>query len=114
MEQNKFDPFQFIGFLLISAILMFWFYDNQSSIIENQQVDEVENIIEDTPEILTQKENVRFNNTVIAPIFKEKRLEKRFGDKFTNYKSQVPYMIPSLSLKKQNSYQNGKRQSLRN
>ena len=37
---------------------------------------------------------------VIAPIFKEKRLEKRFGDKFTNYKSQVPYMIPSLSLKK--------------
>jgi len=39
---------------------------------------------------------------VIAPIFKEKRLEKRFGDKFTNYKSQVPYMIPSLSLKKQN------------
>ena len=50
---------------------------------------------------------------VIAPIFKEKRLEKRFGDKFTNYKSQVPYMIPSLSLKK-NSYQNGKRQSLRN
>ena len=51
---------------------------------------------------------------VIAPIFKEKRLEKRFGDKFTNYKSQVPYMITSLSLKKQNSYQNGKRQSLRN
>ena len=51
---------------------------------------------------------------VIAPIFKEKRLEKRFGDKFTNYKSQVPYMIPSLSLKKQNSYQNRKRQSLRN
>ena len=51
---------------------------------------------------------------VVAPKFKEKRLEKRFGDKFTNYKSQVPYMIPSLSLKKQNSYQNGKRQSLRN
>ena len=37
---------------------------------------------------------------VVAPIFKEKRFEKRFGDKFTNYKSQVPYMIPSLSLKK--------------
>ena len=71
MEQNKFDPFQFIGFLLISAILMFWFYDNQSSMIENQQVDEVENIIEDTPEIFTQKENVRLNNTVIDPIFEE-------------------------------------------
>ena len=51
---------------------------------------------------------------VVAPKFKEKRLEKRFGDKFTNYKSQVPYMIPSLSLKKQNSYQKGKRQSIRN
>ena len=51
---------------------------------------------------------------VVAPKFKEKRLEKRFGDKFSNYKSQVPYMIPSLSLKKQNSYQNGKQQSLRN
>ena len=51
---------------------------------------------------------------VVAPKFKEKRLEKRFGHKFTNYKSQVPYMIPSLSLKKQNSYQKGKRQSIRN
>ena len=37
MEENKFDPLQFIGFLLISAILMFWFYDNQSNMIENQQ-----------------------------------------------------------------------------
>ena len=51
---------------------------------------------------------------VIAPIFKEKRLEKRFGDKFTNYKSQVPYMIPSLSLKNKIPIKNGKRQSLRN
>ncbi len=37
MEQNKFDPFQFIGFLLISAILMFWFYDNQSNMLLNEQ-----------------------------------------------------------------------------
>ena len=43
---------------------------------------------------------------VIAPIFKERRLKKRFGEKFTEYKSQVPYMVPSLSRKKQNSYQN--------
>ena len=43
---------------------------------------------------------------VIAPIFKEKRLEKRFGDRFTDYKSQVPYMVPSLSRKKRNSYLN--------
>lgn len=46
MEENKFDPLQFIGFLLISAILMFWFYDNQSSYAENQQDIVVENPIE--------------------------------------------------------------------
>ena len=41
---------------------------------------------------------------VIAPKFKEKRFEKRFGKKFTAYKSQVPYMVPSLSVKKQTSH----------
>jgi YidC/Oxa1 family membrane protein insertase len=46
MEENKFDPLQFIGFLLISAILMFWFYDNQSSYAENQQDIVIENPIE--------------------------------------------------------------------
>ena len=46
MEQNKFDPLQFIGFLLISVILMFWFYDNQSNIIENQQGAGVENVLD--------------------------------------------------------------------
>ena len=46
MEENKFDPLQFIGFLLISAILMFWFYDNQPSYVENQQDIVVENPIE--------------------------------------------------------------------
>ena len=48
MEENKFDPLQFIGFLLISAILMFWFYDNQSNMIENQQDTSVENVLEPT------------------------------------------------------------------
>jgi len=46
MEQNKFDPLQFIGFLLISVILMFWFYDNQSNIIENQQDISVEDVLD--------------------------------------------------------------------
>ncbi len=50
MEQNKFDPLQFIGFLLISAILMFWFYDNQSNMIENQQQEPVESVLNETPE----------------------------------------------------------------
>ena len=46
MEQNKFDPLQFIGFLLISVILMFWFYDNQSNITENQQDIAVEDVLD--------------------------------------------------------------------
>ena len=43
MEENKFDPLQFIGFLLISGILMFWFYDNQSNLTESQEA-----IVDDT------------------------------------------------------------------
>ena len=37
MEENRNDPFQFIGFLLISIILMFWFYSSQNipEIVEN-------------------------------------------------------------------------------
>ncbi|MEK9755520.1 MAG: membrane protein insertase YidC [Bacteroidota bacterium] len=46
MEENRFDPLQFIGFLLISAILMFWFYDNQSNYIENQQNTDIDNVVE--------------------------------------------------------------------
>ena len=46
MEQNRFDPLQFIGFLLISVILMFWFYDNQSNMIENQQDIAVEDVLD--------------------------------------------------------------------
>ena len=42
---------------------------------------------------------------IIAPKFKEKRFEKRFGKKFTDYQSQVPYMVPSFSIKKQTSRQ---------
>lgn len=55
MEENKFDPLQFIGFLLISAILMFWFYDNQSNMIENQQ----EEIVDDSQiEVVEQPSNI--------------------------------------------------------
>lgn len=55
MEENRFDPLQFIGFLLISGILMFWFYDNQSNMIENQQ----EEIVDDSQiEVVEQPSNV--------------------------------------------------------
>jgi len=57
MEQNKFDPLQFIGFLLISLILMFWFYDNQSNIIENQQDIAVEDVLDQVND-----DSVNFNN----------------------------------------------------
>ena len=54
MEENRFDPLQFIGFLLISGILMFWFYDNQSNMIENQQ----EEIVDDSQiEVVEQPSN---------------------------------------------------------
>ena len=36
---------------------------------------------------------------IIAPRFKEKRFEKKFGERFTEYKSQVPYMIPKFYFK---------------
>ncbi len=51
MEENKFDPLQFIGFLLISGILMFWFYDNQSNMIESQEAiaDETQEVIVEQP-----------------------------------------------------------------
>ena len=54
MEENRFDPLQFIGFLLISGILMFWFYDNQSNMIENQ-----EEIVDDNQiEVVEQASNI--------------------------------------------------------
>ena len=71
MEQNKFDPLQFIGFLLISAILMFWFYDNQSSMIENQQMSEAENLVEETTENLIKDNNLSSNNLKIDQRFEE-------------------------------------------
>ncbi|MDP7626247.1 MAG: hypothetical protein QF493_15050, partial [Rhodospirillales bacterium] len=37
MEEKRNDPFQFIGFLLISIIMMFWFYSSRNipEIVEN-------------------------------------------------------------------------------
>jgi len=65
MEQNKFDPLQFIGFLLISAILMFWFYDNQSNMIENQQQEPVESVLNETPETSSIINDSSYNTDTI-------------------------------------------------
>ena len=71
MEQNKFDPLQFVGFLLISAILMFWFYDNQSSIIENQQLSEAETLVDETYANSNKTENSISNYVKIDQKFEE-------------------------------------------
>ena len=71
MEQNKFDPLQFIGFLLISAILMFWFYDNQSSMIENQKLSEAETLVDETYANSNKTENSISNNLKIDQKFEE-------------------------------------------
>ena len=71
MEQNRFDPIQFIGFLLISAILMFWFYDNQSTMIENQQMSETENLVEETYKNPIEMENSSSNNFKMDQRFEE-------------------------------------------
>ena len=71
MEQNKFDPLQFIGFLLISAILMFWFYDNQSNMIENQQLIEAETLVDEIYSNSNQTENSISNNLKIDQKFEE-------------------------------------------
>ena len=71
MEQNRFDPIQFIGFLLISAILMFWFYDNQSTMIENQQMSETENLVEETYKNPIEMENSSSNNLKMDKRFEE-------------------------------------------
>ena len=71
MEQNKFDPLQFIGFLLISAILMFWFYDNQSNMIENQKLSEAETLVDETYANSNKTENSISNNLKIDQKFEE-------------------------------------------
>ena len=111
MEQNKFDPLQFIGFLLISAILMFWFYDNQSSMIENQQINDAENLVEETYADSNQTENSSSNNIKIDQKFEEEiislenenilfeistggaEIKKILLKNFSNYDEQPLYLV---------------------
>ena len=105
MEENKFDPLQFIGFLLISAILMFWFYDNQSNYIENQQEVVIENPIEkfdDNPNAV----NVSEQNSNIVELdekFKEEIITLE-NDKILFELSTSGATINKLLLKDFNNY----------
>ena len=49
MEENRNDPLTFIGFLLISIIIMFWYYSNQNipTIVENDSQNIEKTISED-------------------------------------------------------------------
>ena len=105
MEENKFDPLQFIGFLLISAILMFWFYDNQSNYLENQQEVVIENPIEkfdDNPNAV----NVSEQNSNIVELdekFKEEIITLE-NDKILFEISTSGATINKLLLKDFNNY----------
>ena len=50
---------------------MFWFYDNQSSMIENQQMSEAENLVEETYENPIKEDNSSSNKLKIDQRFEE-------------------------------------------
>ena len=105
MEENKFDPLQFIGFLLISAILMFWFYDNQSNYIENQQEVVIENPIEKFDDN-SNAVNVSEQNSNIVELdekFKEEIITLE-NDKISFEISTSGATINKLLLKEFNNY----------
>ena len=54
MEENRNDPLTFIGFLLISIIIMFWYYSNQDipEIVEND-AEKIEKTISDDKLLIT-------------------------------------------------------------
>tara|TARA_B100000575_G_scaffold291977_1_gene299180 strand:+ start:10016 stop:11800 length:1785 start_codon:yes stop_codon:yes gene_type:complete len=105
MEQNKFDPLQFIGFLLISAILMFWFYDNQSSMIDDELTNGVENLVDDTPKISIQDEKVN-SNTIQIDDFIEEEIISLENDNILFEISTVGAEINRILLKNFTNYNN--------
>ena len=58
MEENRNDPLTFIGFLLISIIIMFWYYSNQNipAIVEND-TEKIENTIAEDELLIDNKPN---------------------------------------------------------
>ena len=56
MEENRNDPLTFIGFLLISIIIMFWYYSNQNipAIVEND-TEKIENTIAEDELLIDNK-----------------------------------------------------------
>ena len=74
MEENRNDPLTFIGFLLISIIIMFWYYSNQSipaivgndaEIIENT-ISEDELLIDNKPKEIKKENKYDFEQKKIV------------------------------------------------
>jgi len=110
MEENKFDPLQFIGFLLISGILMFWFYDNQSNMIDSQKeiVDESQiEVVEEPSSIVDSaydeyQDNDEFNeeililensNIMLEVSTKGAEIKKLLLKDFNNYNDDPLFLI---------------------
>ena len=110
MEENRFDPLQFIGFLLISGILMFWFYENQSNMIENQEgiPDEGQVELVEKPSNITDlpnkeyQDNIEFNEEIIVLenskiLFeistKGAEIQKLLLKEFNNYNNDPLFLI---------------------
>ena len=68
MEENRNDPLTFIGFLLISIIIMFWYYSNQNipAIVENDTeiientISEDELLIDNKPKEIKEEDKYNF------------------------------------------------------
>jgi len=110
MEENRFDPLQFIGFLLISGILMFWFYDNQSNMIDSQKeiVDESQiEVVEEPSSIVDSaydeyQDNDEFNeeililensNIMLEVSTKGAEIKKLLLKDFNNYNDDPLFLI---------------------
>ena len=110
MEENRFDPLQFIGFLLISGILMFWFYDNQSNMIENQEeiaddnqievVEQPSNIVdssyndyEDNDEFSEEIIVLENSNILLEVSTKGAEIKKLLLKDFNNYNDDPLFLI---------------------
>ena len=110
MEENRFDPLQFIGFLLISGILMFWFYDNQSNMIENQEeiaddnqievveqpsniVDSSNNDYEDNDEFSEEIIVLENSNILLEVSTKGAEIKKLLLKDFNNYNDDPLFLI---------------------
>ena len=110
MEENRFDPLQFIGFLLISGILMFWFYDNQSDMIENQEriaddsqievveqpaniVDSSNNDYQDNDEFTEEIIALENSNILLEVSTKGAEIKKLLLKNFNNYNDDPLFLI---------------------